>query len=117
MQANDPIKLRIYRGASGTFTLPEDEGDNYNYDKGKSATIPLSWNETPQTLTIGRRRGNFPGMLVNCTFRIIWVAADRGNGIALKPTAEAVANTAAFRFKFDFFNRNQNSGSTVNQMP
>ncbi len=30
----DPIELRVYRGANGTFTLYEDEGDNYNYERG-----------------------------------------------------------------------------------
>ena len=51
----DPIELRVYRGADGKFTLYEDEGDNYNYEKGKYATIPFEWNEAKQTLTIGKR--------------------------------------------------------------
>src|SRR5205814_3708998 len=29
----DPIELRIYRGANGDFTLYEDENDGYNYEK------------------------------------------------------------------------------------
>ena len=37
----DPIELRVYRGADGQFTLYEDEGDGYNYEKGQSATIPI----------------------------------------------------------------------------
>ena len=31
----DPIELRVYRGADGTFTLYEDENDGYNYEKGR----------------------------------------------------------------------------------
>ena len=31
----DPMELRVYRGADGAFTLYEDEGDSYNYEKGK----------------------------------------------------------------------------------
>ena len=38
----DPIELRVYRGADGDFTLYEDENDNYNYEKGVYATIPLT---------------------------------------------------------------------------
>ena len=59
----DPIELRIYRGADGDFTLYEDENDNYNYEKGAYATIPFHWDEAAQTLTIGDRKGHFPGML------------------------------------------------------
>ena len=31
------------------------KNDNYNYEKGKYATIPFSWNDTKQTLTIGEQ--------------------------------------------------------------
>ena len=66
----DPIELRVYRGADGSFTLYDDEGDNYNYEKGVYATIPFTWNDEQQTLTIGPRRGQYPGMLTTRTFRI-----------------------------------------------
>lgn len=87
---SDPMELRIYRGANGTFTLYEDEGDNYNYEKGKYATILLSWDETKQTLTIGKRAGNFPGLLKARTFRIVWVAPDHGVGMASTPAPDMV---------------------------
>ena len=60
-KAADPIELRVYRGADGDFTLYEDENDNYNYEKGAYATIPLPWDDAAQTLTIGDRTGHFPG--------------------------------------------------------
>ena len=41
----DPIELRVYRGADGDFTLYEDENDNYDYEKGVYATIPLHWDD------------------------------------------------------------------------
>jgi len=74
----DPIELRIYRGASGDFTIYEDENDNYNYEKGAYATIPLHWDDTSRTLTIGERRGQFPGMLQNRTFRVVFVSDNHG---------------------------------------
>ncbi|MDZ7342125.1 MAG: DUF5110 domain-containing protein, partial [candidate division KSB1 bacterium] len=79
----DPIELRIYPGADAVFVLYEDENDNYNYEKGIYATIPILWNEKTQTLTIGRRKGEFPGMLQQREFRIIWVKARHGIGIEL----------------------------------
>jgi alpha-D-xyloside xylohydrolase len=92
MQTNDPVELRVYRGASGSFTLYEDEGDNYDYESGSYATIPFTWDESAQTLTIGQRQGTFPGMLINRTFRVVWVSAGHGNGVALTPAADAVVN-------------------------
>ena len=76
--AADPIELRVYTGADGSFTLYEDEGDNYNYEKGVYATIPITWNETSQNLTIATRQGSFPGMLTNRTFRVVWVSPNHG---------------------------------------
>ncbi|MBQ9363464.1 MAG: DUF5110 domain-containing protein [Bacteroidaceae bacterium] len=66
----DNIDLVVYPGANATFTLYEDEGDNYNYEKGSYTTIPLTWNDRSKTLTIGKRTGSFPGMLATRTFRV-----------------------------------------------
>ncbi len=77
----DPIELRIYRGADGDFTLYEDENDNYNYEKGAYATIPLHWDDAKQTLTIGDRKGQFPGMAESRTFRIVFVGENHGIGV------------------------------------
>ncbi|HEU6447444.1 MAG TPA: glycoside hydrolase family 31 protein [Verrucomicrobiae bacterium] len=81
----DPIELRVYRGADGAFTLYEDEGDNYNYEHGAHATIPISWNEKSQMLTIGKREGKFRGMLKDRMFRVVW--ARPGHGIGADTTA------------------------------
>ena len=78
----DPIEIRVYRGASGAFTLYEDEGDNTGYERGLYATIPLTWNEAAHTLTLGARAGHFPGMLAKRTFHIVWVGPGRGVGVA-----------------------------------
>jgi len=77
----DPIELRVYRGADGAFTVYEDENDGYAYEKGVFATIPVSWNESTQTLSIGARHGSFPGMLQSRTFRIVFVGENHGAGI------------------------------------
>jgi alpha-D-xyloside xylohydrolase len=84
----DPIELRIYRGADGSFTLYEDENDNYDYEKGVFATIPLQWDDAKQTLTIGDRSGKFPGMLESRTFRIVFVGENHGVGVASTDQAD-----------------------------
>jgi len=77
----DPIELRVYEGANGSFTLYEDENDTYDYEKGAYATIPLVWDDAARTLTIGARAGKFPGMLETRTFRIVFVGEEHGIGI------------------------------------
>ncbi len=77
----DPIELRVYPGADGDFILYEDENDGYNYEKGVYATIPLHWDDAKRTLSIGERKGEFPGMLQNRTFRIVLVREHHGMGV------------------------------------
>ena len=76
-----PLELRIYPGADGDFTLYEDEGDSYRYEKGAYATIRMHWDDAKQMLTIGEREGKFPGMLERRTFNVVWVGEGRGNGV------------------------------------
>ena len=84
----DPIELRVYRGADGAFTLYEDENDTYDYEKGVYATIPITWNEASQTLTIGERKGKYPGMAASRTFYIVFVSDGKGAGIELSAKAD-----------------------------
>jgi alpha-D-xyloside xylohydrolase len=76
----DPLEMRVYRGANGSFALYEDENDSYAYEKGAHATIPFSWDEISHTLTIGERAGEFPGMLRTRTFHIVFVGEHHGVG-------------------------------------
>jgi alpha-D-xyloside xylohydrolase len=76
----DPLEIRVYPGANGSFTLYEDENDNYNYEKGGFSTIPFLWDDAAHVLTIGERTGSFPGMLASRTFQIVFVGANHGIG-------------------------------------
>ena len=86
----DPIELRVYRGADADFTIYEDENDSYDYEKGVYATIPLHWDDGAHTLTIGDRKGQFPGMLESRTFRIVFVGENHGAGIDPADEADKV---------------------------
>ncbi|HEX9971850.1 MAG TPA: DUF5110 domain-containing protein, partial [bacterium] len=79
----DPIELRVYTGADAEFILYEDENDNYNYEKGIYSTISFNWDEKAQMLTIGKRKGEFPAMLQEREFRIIWVREGHGIGVEI----------------------------------
>ena len=85
----DHLELHIYPGADGTFTLYEDEGDGYRYEEGIYTTITFHWNDKAHKLTIGERKGQYPGMLQQRKFTIIWpdgssqVVAYDGNEITI----------------------------------
>lgn len=76
----ESIELRVYTGNNASFELYEDENDNYNYEKGKFATINFQWDEGTQQLTISDRKGTFEGMLNQRTFNVVFVSPDRKKG-------------------------------------
>ena len=92
--AEEPLEIRVYRGASGQFTLYEDEGDTYDYEKGVYATIPLAWDEEKQVLTIGERVGKFPGMAEARKFRVVFVKEGHGSGDGLTANADQTVSYA-----------------------
>ena len=81
-QRADTIELRVYPGANGSFTIYEDEGDNYNYETGSYATIPITYVDNPRNIIIGARSGSFTGMNAKKTFNIVYVSSNHGTGEA-----------------------------------
>ncbi|MGA8108324.1 MAG: DUF5110 domain-containing protein, partial [Acidobacteriaceae bacterium] len=82
------VELRIYRGADGSFNLYNDEGDNYDYEKGAWAIIPVRWDDASSTLTLGAHTGSYPGMPQHRTFRVILVSANHGVGPQIAAKAD-----------------------------
>ena len=72
-KAADPLRVFVYTGKDASFSLYEDEGTNYNYEKGAFSTIELRYNEVSKSLTIGSRQGSFAGMLKNRTINFIFI--------------------------------------------
>ena len=70
-KAWDELEIRVYPGANASFTLYEDEGDNYRYEQGVYATITFQWDQNSRTLTIGKRSGSYPGMIANRRFLVV----------------------------------------------
>jgi alpha-D-xyloside xylohydrolase len=88
----DNLEIRIYEGANGEFTLYEDENDNYNYEKGVYSTITFTWNDKQKTLTIGERKGSFPGMLSDRKINIVFVSENKGTGAELTERFDKVVD-------------------------
>jgi alpha-D-xyloside xylohydrolase len=71
-----PYEIRIYRGADGAFTLYEDAGDSYDYERGAFALVPFFWNEARGELMIGARQGNFPSLVARREYRLILISSE-----------------------------------------
>lgn len=84
----DAITLYVYTGKDAQFTLYEDEGVNYNYEKGAYSTIDFKYDEQSGKLTIGDVKGSFDGMLKSRTFNIVWVGKPKPVAFDLSKAAD-----------------------------
>lgn len=78
------LEIRVYDGADATFTLYEDENDNYNYEKGVYSTILFRWDNTARTLTVNEREGEFPGMLKSRKFKVVDIPSGKIRTVSYK---------------------------------
>jgi alpha-glucosidase/alpha-D-xyloside xylohydrolase len=51
-QSNEPMKLRVYPGADGAFSLYEDDGSSFNYQQKQFTCIRCFWDDKNRTLTL-----------------------------------------------------------------
>ena len=77
------INLYIYAGKDGQFQLYEDEGVNYNYEKGKYATIDITYDDATKTVSFGKRTGSFNGMLKERRFNVVLITKDAPKALNL----------------------------------
>lgn len=68
------INLYVYAGQDAEFQLYEDEGTNYDYEKGRFSTIEIKYNDKQKTVYFGTRRGEYDGMLKARRFNIVLVS-------------------------------------------
>lgn len=76
----DNLEIRIYPGSDADYEFYEDEGDNYNYEKGAFSIIKFHWDDANNELTISDRKGSFKGMLNNRKFNVVIVDASTPSG-------------------------------------
>lgn len=70
-----PWEIRIYPGADARFTLYDDDGETYAYERGERTTTALHWDDARRTLHIGARQGRYPGMVTRRELQVHLVAA------------------------------------------
>jgi alpha-D-xyloside xylohydrolase len=75
-----PNMIREILQTIASFTLYEDEGTNYNYEKEAYAIIPVSYKESTGELIVSDRQCEFQGMLKERTFKVVWVSKNKPEG-------------------------------------
>jgi alpha-glucosidase/alpha-D-xyloside xylohydrolase len=74
-----PTTLRVYRGADGTFTLYDDDGESQDYLRGRGTWTRLVWNDARRTLTLA------PGAPLGTLVGLTNVSAPRDFDVVLVP--------------------------------
>jgi alpha-D-xyloside xylohydrolase len=69
--SDEPIELRVYPGANGSFSLYDDSGDEYGYEKGEYSLVRMSWDNRARVLSLRARDGSYPGMNTTMAFNIV----------------------------------------------
>ena len=86
------LTVYVYTGADGRFSLYEDDGVSYGYEKRHFSRIPIAWNDADRTLTIAARDGSFDGMIRDRTFNVVLVSPEAAVGYT--PAASATRSIA-----------------------
>jgi len=87
-QPDAPLTVVVYTGADGAFSLYEDDGRSYGYEKGQFSRIPLQWDEATRELRIGKRDGQWKGMQAQRTIQVRFVEGPRADAGALAPAID-----------------------------
>lgn len=75
--------LYIYSGSDATYSLYEDEGSNYNYEKGQYSRIEFNYKESERILQISGLKGSYPGQVQKRNFEIVLIDRRSAGGIDL----------------------------------
>ena len=86
----DTVTLFVYAGKDARFTLYEDEGANYDYEKGAFTRIPFTYNEATAVFTVGRREGSYGQMLEKRVFRVVRITKDQPVELDFEQPAAAI---------------------------
>jgi alpha-D-xyloside xylohydrolase len=94
------LEVRVYSGADADFDYYSDAGDSYDYEKGQHRIIPMHWDDTARTLTLGKAQGDYPGMPRKLQIRLAVMEGSTGAGsAAATPNAGAVYEGATLHLR------------------
>jgi len=70
---NEALKIHVYPGKDGSFTLYDDAGNDYSYENGEYSEIEMTYNDKEKLLTISDRKGRYVGMKEEINYEIYLV--------------------------------------------
>lgn len=76
-----PLRIHVYPGADGTFTLYDDAGNDYSYEKGAYMQIPFVYDDAGRLLTMKSRQGSYQGMEEQMRYEIYVVNEKKAEGV------------------------------------
>jgi alpha-D-xyloside xylohydrolase len=85
-----PYDIRVYCGTDAAFTLYEDAGDGYDYERGAFAVVELKWSEERRELTISERQGFFPELVKEREYRFIFISKSGNEEHSLRYSGQEV---------------------------
>ena len=88
--SDQPLTIWIFPGADAKFELYEDEGDNYNYEKGQYSKIPITWDDSGKKLTLEAIQGDYPGMIKKRVIHVIIAGKDKIPGLMKSKTDHTI---------------------------
>ena len=97
----EPITLVVYAGADAVFDLYNDEGVNYNYEKGEFARVRLTYTDASRTLTIGTREGQYSGMPKLQQFNIVLVTSEKPVTLSYQAKADKTVRYSGEEIKIE----------------
>ncbi|MCQ2141249.1 MAG: DUF5110 domain-containing protein [Bacteroidales bacterium] len=89
------LDVYVYAGADAQFALYEDDGVSYGYERGECSSVPMLWNDSQKTFTVGARSGEFEGMFAEREIRVHLVS---GSSPAAVVTIEYDGSCKEVRF-------------------
>lgn len=79
-----PLEINVYTGRDAFFTLYEDAGDGYGYERGECARIRICWKEELGELEFSPREGSFPGLITERDLHVIFHGPDGTHEVSFR---------------------------------
>lgn len=88
MEKVNEFEVRVYPGSNGCFSLYEDDGETYNYERGEYSLIPLEWVDSERKLIVDVKKGT----LELPELRLSVVLVSEGKGVGVEESGHVDAN-------------------------
>jgi alpha-D-xyloside xylohydrolase len=88
--SDEPVELRVYPGANGSFALYDDAGNGFGYERGEYSLINIEWHDRARTLRLAGREGGYEGMAPTIRFKVL-CGSETGGGTMVTYSGSAVS--------------------------